>query len=174
MHAAIGNVDCTKILIDAGANLELIDIWKSNALMRSLTADLNNIIIIIVYFCFDTSKLFKRITVFLLKSNRKRSIPGPSGHILLELGSLLNKINIKDGVQTNNDSRCHGLANFVSNEVRIRWKLRLWFVTYLLVACVFFLCFFWLFFVASVNLILLYIYRMTSIQGYKPLQRNTT
>ena len=41
MHAAIENVHCTKILIDAGANLELIDIWKSNALMRLLTADLS-------------------------------------------------------------------------------------------------------------------------------------
>ena len=43
---------------------------------------------------------------------------------------------------------------------------------YLFVACMF--IFFDSFFVASVNFILLYIYRMTSIQGYKPLQRNTT
>ena len=41
MHAAIGNVECTKMLIYAGANLELIDIWKSNALMRSLMVDIS-------------------------------------------------------------------------------------------------------------------------------------
>ena len=33
-------------------------------------------------------------------------------------------MNIKDGVQTNNDSRCHGLVNFVSNYVKIKWRLR--------------------------------------------------
>ena len=42
MYAATGSAECTKVLIDIGANLEIMDIWKNNALLRSLMEDVNS------------------------------------------------------------------------------------------------------------------------------------